>query len=285
MIRDRRNPSEALSRCLDAAFHAPDFALWRACEAMALADVPMPPPLLDLGCGDGWFGAELFESVDVGMDLQHQQVRKAAGVGLYRGLCVANACRMPFASGSFATVFSNCVMEHITPLEEALAEVGRVLRPGGRFVFSVPSGHFDEYLFFPGFLQRLGMSGRGAAYARALNHESAHHNLMAPERWGQALRAGGLELAEVRYYMPRAMEGLWDLSGWLYRFGPRVAGKSLCLSTVAYRIPALRRLTDPLYHRLFTRIGALCEEGVEGGGFVAVARRAGGAAEEQCQSR
>jgi SAM-dependent methyltransferase len=44
----------------------------------------------------------------------------------------ANACALPFPDNSFDAAFSSCAFEHIFPMEDALAELRRVLRPGGR---------------------------------------------------------------------------------------------------------------------------------------------------------
>jgi SAM-dependent methyltransferase len=58
--------------------------------------------------------------------------RARAGGPLYlRGA----AARLPFPAGAFDAVVACLVFEHITDYEEALAEVGRVLEPGGRFLF------------------------------------------------------------------------------------------------------------------------------------------------------
>ena len=47
----------------------------------------------------------------------------------------ADAAALPFADGSFAAVVACLVFEHIETMDEAIAEVGRVLEPGGRFLF------------------------------------------------------------------------------------------------------------------------------------------------------
>jgi SAM-dependent methyltransferase len=47
----------------------------------------------------------------------------------------AGAARLPFADATFDAVVACLVFEHITDVDDALAEVGRVLRDGGRFLF------------------------------------------------------------------------------------------------------------------------------------------------------
>ena len=64
--------------------------------------------------------------------------------------------RLPFASGHFDVVTMLAVFEHIEPLplEALLAEVRRVLRPGGIFVMTTPA-HWTGPLL--AFLTRVGM--------------------------------------------------------------------------------------------------------------------------------
>ncbi len=56
-------------------------------------------------------------------------------VGVLRG----DATRLPFADGSFDGVITSEVLEHIQDDVAALAEMARVLRPGGVFAATVPS--------------------------------------------------------------------------------------------------------------------------------------------------
>ncbi len=56
-------------------------------------------------------------------------------VGVLRG----DATRLPFADGSFDTVITSEVLEHIQDDVSAIAEMVRVLRPGGTFAATVPA--------------------------------------------------------------------------------------------------------------------------------------------------
>lgn len=50
----------------------------------------------------------------------------------------ADLCALPFADGSFDVVFASHVLEHIPDDHAAIAEIWRVLRPGGRAILPVP---------------------------------------------------------------------------------------------------------------------------------------------------
>ncbi|HYN29758.1 MAG TPA: class I SAM-dependent methyltransferase, partial [Dermatophilaceae bacterium] len=59
--------------------------------------------------------------------------------GLGAGGVCGSALALPFEDGAFDVVSAFDVIEHCEPEETALVEVHRVLRPGGRFVMSVPA--------------------------------------------------------------------------------------------------------------------------------------------------
>ena len=90
--------------------------------------------VLDLGCGVGHSFRELAPRETVGVD-----VDPAALAGQERETQVADMRRLPFAEGSFASVLSVHSIEHIPDPERALAEVVRVLAPGGRAVLLTPN--------------------------------------------------------------------------------------------------------------------------------------------------
>jgi SAM-dependent methyltransferase len=102
--------------------------------------------LLDLGCGTGGNSATYteFGSV-VGVEpdasaLRFAQARlRAEGPATGLGYCRAAGTSLPLARESFDAVIASDVLEHIADDRAAVAEIGRVLRPGGVFVFSVPA--------------------------------------------------------------------------------------------------------------------------------------------------
>ena len=94
--------------------------------------------VLDVGCGDGqvsrlaWkLGAELV----VGVDPTHNQISVAHERGGGPAYVRGPAAKLPFADAAFDAVVACLVFEHIDDVDEAIAEVARVLRPGGRFCF------------------------------------------------------------------------------------------------------------------------------------------------------
>jgi len=69
----------------------------------------------------------------------------------------ASAEALPFADGSFDLVICSWVLEHLQRPERAFAEISRVLRPGGHFIFLTPNARHPITLLnrlFPGGIQR-----------------------------------------------------------------------------------------------------------------------------------
>ena len=109
--------------------------------------------VLDLGCGRGRHLHALYwheRALDVtGLDLDFDDL-DAAIDGFFElppppaepprtaVFSVGDAGRLPFADDSFDAVICSEVLEHLRDVDLALAEIDRVLKPGGKFALSVP---------------------------------------------------------------------------------------------------------------------------------------------------
>lgn len=116
--------------------------------------------VLDVGCGEGQVARLAVAggaSRVVGVDPTWAQVAEAARRGGGPSYGRAGAAQLPFRSESFDAVVACLVFEHITAVDEAIAEVARVLKPGGRFAFFLNhpllqtpgSGWIDDQILDP----------------------------------------------------------------------------------------------------------------------------------------
>ena len=116
--------------------------------------------VLDVGCGEGQVARLAVAegaTTAVGVDPTWAQVREATSRGGGPGYARAGAAALPFASGSFDAAVACLVFEHITEVDAAIAEVARVLAPGGRFLFLLNhpllqtpnSGWIDDQILDP----------------------------------------------------------------------------------------------------------------------------------------
>ena len=95
--------------------------------------------VLDVGTGEGQVARLAVAAVGaprvVGVDPSWAQLAVARERGGGPSYGRAAATGLPFRPGAFDAVVACLVFEHIDDADGALAEVGRVLRPGGRFLF------------------------------------------------------------------------------------------------------------------------------------------------------
>ena len=102
--------------------------------------------VFELGCGSGRYALQLAKECGcrlLGVDLNESAVRTAcrlAEASEMPSACHFEQCDaskpLPYANGKFDAAFSNDVLCHIPNRKHILRELLRVLRPGGRLVFS-----------------------------------------------------------------------------------------------------------------------------------------------------
>jgi SAM-dependent methyltransferase len=152
--------------------------------------------VLDVGCGEGFFAQALLEhgAEPVAVDVAAEPLRRLRA----RFPAVADARQappegpLPLADDEVDAVWAGEVLEHVVDVGAWLAEVRRVLRPGGRLLLTTPDHprrlllrlalsprafdeHFSPYAdhlrFFSrrtlrGVLEDAGFAGVGVAGAR-----------------------------------------------------------------------------------------------------------------------
>ncbi len=204
-----------LTRLLEAYWFAPPVALWRSVELRTLACESFLRPILDLGCGDGLIASVLFDGeapLEAGFDPWWEQLRQGAASGRYVSVQQAYGNAMPYRSGSFGTVFSNSVLEHIPDVEPVLQESGRVLRPGGRFITTVPSDAFRRLLSGYRNCAAVGDFDGAELYAQHIDERLEHYHYHSPQEWAALLERAGIRLLAARYYLPASVAAMWDKS-------------------------------------------------------------------------
>ena len=127
----------------------------------------------------------------------------------------ASATELPYADRAFNTVISNCVIEHIPDNDAVLAEIFRVLQPGGVFATTLPSEHYPEYLLgattFPRWaspLWRMPMAASSTAFPTTIMSTR-------PRPGANGWTAAGFEIQEQTYYFSAAAHRRFDLSHYL----------------------------------------------------------------------
>lgn len=178
----------------------PSLGLWRAAEVAALREQEFPPPVLDLGCGDGLVTSLVLPRVDIGLDPNQEALGQASRRGIYTRLQPVPVEAADLPPGSIGSVLSNSVLEHVEDIDRVLEAAARLLCPGGRLVFTAPTEAFSAWLALP-------LTG----YAAWRNRHYDHLNLWTLEHWSARLERAGLRIESVRPYLRRRLVAAWDL--------------------------------------------------------------------------
>lgn len=111
---------------------------------------------VDLGCGPCKLLSE------EGLDSSPEMVQSARDRNPGCSIILGDIFNLPYEDSSLQSVSLNGVLEHLSPLSSALAEIRRVLKPGGEVIFQIPT---------EGFLYKIGREFTTARLARKVIEE------------------------------------------------------------------------------------------------------------------
>ncbi len=192
--------------------------------------LPLKKPILDVGCGDGFFAKVTFgkshpdrsegspsgffsrfyrdqndkmKIIDIGLDVENSRIEEAGKLGIYKKLIIYDGKRIPFGDNSFATVISNCVLEHIPNLELTLREISRVLKQGGLFLTTVVAIPWEEYF--------LGNLLLGDWYKKWMRKKQKHFNMYSEIVWKQIFTKCRYKIIDEVGYLDKTAVRFIDL--------------------------------------------------------------------------
>jgi SAM-dependent methyltransferase len=223
--------------------------------------------VLDFGCGTGQtvrllreagfdcLGADVFYE---GGDYRDPDLAAFLEQGTIRQ--ISEAGELPFENDSFDLIISNMVLEHVGDLRQALAEMGRVLRPDGLMRHHFPSLEVlrEGHIGLP-IVHRLPRGRARSAYALTLRSLGLgyHKQGMSRREWTRT----NLDWIDS-YCNYRSRSQL--LSEFRGRFDATNHELDYCRFRARSR-PLIRRLLEievlgPLYERVFRRLAFMAVE-------------------------
>ncbi len=215
--------------------------------------------VLDLGCGEGRHVISAYlegevEAIGVDLcldDLKTTQEKAEPFLDADNrektfGLASANALALPFADNTFDKVICSEVLEHIPDFEGALAEVERILKPGGLFCASVPRfwpewvcWHYsDEYHENEGGHVRIFLEKQLRRKIEGLGFNFYHrhwaHALHSPYWWMQCMDWDNKE--DNRWVNSYHKLLVWDMMErpWVTRTAEKMLNPAMGKSVVMY---------------------------------------------------
>ena len=160
--------------------------------------------MIDIGCGDGLYAKILFaEKLDTGIDPDPHERARARALGAYHELIQCHGASVPKPDGTYRAIFSNSVLEHIPDLAPVRKEAHRLLAPGGRFFFTVPSPNFERFTAINLMLEALGLMALSRRFRAFFNRFWMHYHTYPLEAWVALAKEAGFEVIEACTYDPK----------------------------------------------------------------------------------
>jgi SAM-dependent methyltransferase len=176
-----------------------------------------PRRVLEVGSGKGNLALRVAEEIGcelIGLDSSAAMVSASSALGI---LTIKGDIRdLPFPDASFDAVVAAWMLYHVSPLEQGLSELARVLRPGGRLV-AITNGkaHLEELWTAvgadreePPFSVENGANHLGKFFSSIEQHETDTHALF-PDRETAASYLRSVDRSKLANLLPH--------SGWPLR--------------------------------------------------------------------
>lgn len=260
-IRSRLGDSELLADLAVRYAFAPSAVLIRTAEVELLRSLPIEEPVLDLCCGDGYFGSLLRpQGFDAGCDISMAALESARTRQIHDVLACADISKgSPFPSGQFNTIVCNSSLEHVPDVDGALREVARVLAPGGRLYVTLASDF--TYRWWPWGRQNM---------ERYFKFQPVF-NAFSGKEWARRMDAAGLTVVSERYYLSKRVTNLFTFLDYHFSHVYLTRDRTMArpLIDAMKRIPQI--VWSRLWRQLFSRI-SIAQHG-KGGGILIVAER------------
>ena len=181
--------------------------------------------VLEYGCGEGSSAFSLaalgarVTGIDIsGVRIQHARERAAAAGLDSLEFFEMNAEDLKFPDDSFDVVCGISIIHHLD-LDKALAEVARVLRPGGQALFFEPLGHNPIINLYRRFTPRLRTEDEHPLLTRDFAAMQGHF-AGVEARFFHLTSLAAAPLAHTRLFSPAA-GALERFDGWLFERVPR----------------------------------------------------------------
>ena len=155
-----------------------ELELFKKCE--------MEEPILEVAIGDGYFSSLLFASknkkLTFGADLIYGTLKSAVKYNHCENFLIMDAGQIPLPDNSVGTVIMNNLMHHVPDRSAVLKEVSRVLKTGGKFIFTENTMGWSVFSWEQLLLRRLRLNAL-AGYALKLSLKLFAQRLLKDENF------------------------------------------------------------------------------------------------------
>ena len=167
-------------------------------------------PVLDFGCGDGFFAQVVFgkHTLDMGLEIDNNpRIEEAKERNVYKKILLYDGLTIPLKNSTAQTVISNCVFEHIPNIQKSVNEIHRILQKNGHCITTVMTSDWSNMM--------LGTKIFGKRYAKWMNKRQEHESLLSRKQWGTLFKKAGFTIVEEVGYLNEKTAKWLDLFHYL----------------------------------------------------------------------
>jgi SAM-dependent methyltransferase len=180
-----------------------DLEVWRVRETLRSVSLPPAPSVVDYGCGRGaWvpvLRAAFGEARVVGVEISPKAVDEARREHPYADFLTFDGSRAPLPDASADLVFSYHVLEHVLDLSETVADMARVVRPGGYVCAICPCANRASIEELTTRLVENGVERSSTGEARFFYEDPGHLRRLTSEQLAARFAEHGCRLVDEFY--------------------------------------------------------------------------------------
>jgi SAM-dependent methyltransferase len=189
----------------------PGVGFMKALEGNLFSRQNIISPSLEIGIETGVISNLHFKGkkIDIGSEYAIEHLSDAQNIALWNHKVAFDIRHMPFKDNTFNTVLAVHVMDHFSELDESFKEIKRVLKPGGKFTFSLFSYYYLLASPLSLILSIIGLKHLAEWNGRIRAAQRGTFNTYTINEWKDITSKYGMHVVHAHYFLGGYVKYFW----------------------------------------------------------------------------
>ncbi len=190
---------------------APGVGFMKALEGDLFARQEIISPSLEIGIETGVISNLHFKGkkIDIGSEYAIEHLSDARNITIWNHKIAFDIRDMPFKDNIFNSVLAVHVMDHFSELDESFKEIKRVLKPGGKFTFSLFSYYYLLASPLSLILSAIGLKHLAEKNGRIRAAQRGSFNTHTINEWKNIASKYGMHVVHAHYFLGGYVKYFW----------------------------------------------------------------------------
>jgi len=179
----------------------------KSLEVALLANCDFKYPSLEIAVGDGYLSSLIFkdknQKLAIGNDMIYETILSAKKYGHIERFAIFEAQEIPLPDNCLETVLMLNLMHHLPSRKRAMGEAARVLKPGGKFIFTDNLYGWVQYTFDSRILRFFHLDFIAKKIENFKLNLFAQKLLISPAYWEEAVKGTQMEVVANQPFVSR----------------------------------------------------------------------------------